>query len=47
MPGLFRNIYAAVQQFGAAFLSVSALFLSLYNLYDSSEHKILSPAPKR
>jgi hypothetical protein len=35
MPGLFRNIYAAVQQFGAAFLSVSALFLSLYNLYDS------------
>jgi hypothetical protein len=35
MPNVSRKIFAAIQQYGAAFLSVFALILSLYNLYDS------------
>src|SRR5271169_602534 len=35
MPNLSHKIYAAAQQYGAALLSVFALILSLYNLYDT------------
>jgi hypothetical protein len=35
MLKFIRKFYAFIAEFGAAFLSVSALALSLYNLYDS------------